>query len=443
MNETFTYTEMPSKGIVQIPTALLHHHPDNPRKDLGDVSELAASIKAKGVMQNLTVVPYRDGGGTGCYYVVIGNRRLEAARQAKLATLPCIIVQMTKAEQVQTMLLENMQRVDLTVYEQAQGFRQLQIDFGMSAAEISRQVGFSATTVRRRLKMAELDPDALRRVSDRQLSLEDFDRLAEIEDMADRNEVLAFIGTNNFQWYLKQKLDAQQQRRLRERWRQVLLAAGLVEVQEGDPALAPLDGPAGTSLRIDTGDPEGFDATAYAGEGHGFYFAYGNWLYFRRPKAQKADEVDEEAERRKAERKARLERLDEAFERADALRRDFIRSVNEGDARHHAPKAIAAIALCPTYERYWLELCELLECEEEQLPEYAANAPYRMAVLMGFVAKDGNACPVCFDRYDGEYRPDERLKELYDYLRSLGYEISTEERALLDGTSELYAREVE
>ena len=67
----------------------LHPHPDNPRKDVGDVSELAASIRHSGVMQNLTVVPF----GVG-YRVVIGHRRLAAAKEAGLTELPCMVSDM-------------------------------------------------------------------------------------------------------------------------------------------------------------------------------------------------------------------------------------------------------------------------------------------------------------------------------------------------------------
>ena len=59
----FIYTEEVTGEIVNIPVGLLHHHPDNPRKDLGDLAELTASIKAKGVMQNLTVVCNDDASG--------------------------------------------------------------------------------------------------------------------------------------------------------------------------------------------------------------------------------------------------------------------------------------------------------------------------------------------------------------------------------------------
>ena len=86
--------------IVMIPIGMLEHHPENPRKDLGDLTELAASIKANGIMQNLTVVPGRtekieDGTQEKQFYlVVIGNRRLEAAKMAGLEALPCVISNM-------------------------------------------------------------------------------------------------------------------------------------------------------------------------------------------------------------------------------------------------------------------------------------------------------------------------------------------------------------
>ena len=139
--------------IVMIPVGQLHHHPENPRLDLGDLTELAESIKANGVMQNLTVVrghrmsreewteaakaegvskdaaagtynPEEAWSADG-YTVVIGNRRMEASKLAGVAEVPCVISDMDHRTQVSTMLMENMQRADLTVYEQAQGFQMM------------------------------------------------------------------------------------------------------------------------------------------------------------------------------------------------------------------------------------------------------------------------------------------------------------------------------
>ena len=106
--------------IKYIPVSKLWRHPDNPRKDLGDVTELAESIKVNGVLQNLTVVPLigeitKKWDGES-YRVIIGHRRLAAAKIAGLTELPCIVAEMTEKEQLSTMLVENMQRSDLTFY---------------------------------------------------------------------------------------------------------------------------------------------------------------------------------------------------------------------------------------------------------------------------------------------------------------------------------------
>ena len=192
----FKYTEEITGKIVQIPVEMIRQHPHNPRKELGDLSELAESIKAKGILQNLTVVCNEPGAGQG-YTAIIGHRRLAAAKLAGLETVPCIIARMTPAEQVQTMLLENIQRSDLTAYEQAQGF-QMMIDFGDTVETVAEKTGFSKTTIRRRLEMAKLDEKVLKSVSDRQLSLSDFDKLSKLDDMKERNRLLEYIGTNNF-----------------------------------------------------------------------------------------------------------------------------------------------------------------------------------------------------------------------------------------------------
>ncbi len=121
---------MTTSGITNINAKLIHQHPDNPRKDLGDLSELSESIKKKGIMQNLTVIPgywdenraHHDEG----YTLIIGHRRFAAGKMAGVTMYPCRIVQdMSYKDQVGTMLEENMQRIDLTVLEQAEGFQMI------------------------------------------------------------------------------------------------------------------------------------------------------------------------------------------------------------------------------------------------------------------------------------------------------------------------------
>lgn len=168
----------------------IHPHPDNPRKDLGDISELTDSIKKNGIMQNLTVIPAEK---EGEYTALIGHRRLAAAQAAGLLTVPCKVVRLlTPGEQVAIMLEENMQRNDLTIIEQAQGF-QMMLDLGSTEKEIAAKTGFSEQTVKHRLKIAQLDPKAIKAAEEDgyfQLTIKHFTMLEKLPDVEMRNEVL-------------------------------------------------------------------------------------------------------------------------------------------------------------------------------------------------------------------------------------------------------------
>lgn len=217
--------------MTQLPVDKLFPHPDNPRKDLGDLTELADSIKANGIFQNLTVVPADDSYET--FTVVIGHRRLAAAKLAGLSEVPCVITEMDQKEQVRTMLLENMQRSDLTVYEQAQGF-QMMLDLGSTIEEIAEKSGFSKTTVRRRVKMMELDQGTLKEVSERQLSLTDFDQLAQVEDIKARNECLSVIGTSDFNRRVESELRRQAIKKNLPTVKKLLKAAKAKAIKQND-----------------------------------------------------------------------------------------------------------------------------------------------------------------------------------------------------------------
>ena len=224
------------ENIVMIPVSWIEPHPDNPRKDLGDLTELTESIRHNGIYQNLTVVPKtepiktsadetmaeisineekdprlkefkqkeKDHGRRlpGGYVVIIGHRRLAAAKKAGLTRVPCAIAYMSMQKQIETMILENMQRADLTIYEQVKGFQQL-LDLGDSVEGIAKKTGFTEKTIRRRTEIGRLDPDKLERVMKgrgKQLTLEDFDKLAGIKNLETRNKLLDEIGTNNFNY---------------------------------------------------------------------------------------------------------------------------------------------------------------------------------------------------------------------------------------------------
>lgn len=231
--------------ITYIPIRQLHPHPDNPRKELGDLSELAASIKENGVYQNLTVIPghyigkqeyiarcIADGGDASAaeaawtpkaawssedYTIIIGHRRAAAAQQAGKFELPCSVVDMTEKEQLQTMMVENMQRSDLTVYEQAQGF-QMMLDMGDTVERVADRSGFSQSTIRRRIKLLELNHDNFKKAEQRGATLSDFVELNKIEDLDARNRVLETLGTANFNREMQNALSDQKYQHRKAEW---------------------------------------------------------------------------------------------------------------------------------------------------------------------------------------------------------------------------------
>lgn len=177
--------------IEMIPVEQLMHHPYNPRKDLGDLTELAASIKANGIFQNLTVVrPDNWRADDGDYYwVLIGNRRMEAALRAGILELPCQVVHMSHKEQIATMLQENMQRSDLTVYEQAKGI-QTMMDLGFDQDQICERTGFSRSTVERRLAVASLPEKEAKQAVGYGYDLTDLIEISKLESREKQKELL-------------------------------------------------------------------------------------------------------------------------------------------------------------------------------------------------------------------------------------------------------------
>nr|DAO38379.1 MAG TPA: chromosome partitioning protein [Caudoviricetes sp.] len=192
----------------------LHPHPHNPRKELGDLSELTESIRTAGsVYQNLAVIPGHYKGDElveGGYTIIIGHRRCAAAKAAGLTRLPCKVIEgSTLNEQIAMMLEENIQRNDLTVYEQAQSF-QLMLDLGETEDSIADKTGFSRQTVRHRLELAKLDKDIFKqKTGDEgfQMTLKDMYVLEQIEDVDARNEVLSSAeNSSQLAWKAANKL---------------------------------------------------------------------------------------------------------------------------------------------------------------------------------------------------------------------------------------------
>lgn len=195
---------MNKSDMVYIPAEQIYPHPDNPRKNLGDLTELTESIKKKGVLQNLTVIPghWNDKGEwlEDGYTTIIGHRRYAAGKLAGVSEFECKVEDnMSKKDQVGTMLEENMQRNDLTIWEQANGF-QMMLDLGETEEGISEKTGFSKTTVKHRLNIAKLNQKVLQekeKDESFQLSLKDLYELEKIPDVKTRDKILKESTSSN------------------------------------------------------------------------------------------------------------------------------------------------------------------------------------------------------------------------------------------------------
>lgn len=216
--------------IQMIKTQQLFPHPANPRKDLGDLTELTESLKKHGVMQNLTVYQFEDIYEPH-YRVLIGHRRLQAAKNAGITELPCrVIDEPTMRTQLTIMLEENMQRNDLTIIEQAESF-QMMLDLGGNVKDIAEKTGFSESTIYHRLNIAKLDRKTLKRVCEKenfQLTIKDFCALEAIDDLKERNRILsASKSSSDFQWKVQNAVQIQEREKNRKVVLQMLKEAGI------------------------------------------------------------------------------------------------------------------------------------------------------------------------------------------------------------------------
>ena len=142
-----------------IPVEQVRPNPDQPRKAIGDLRELTDSVREKGVLEPLLVrfVPRED-----CYYLISGERRYHAARAAGLREVPCIEKTADDAETLEIGLIENIQRKDLTPFEEADGLHRLATQFEYTHEDVARKIGRARSSVTETLSLRNI-PDGLRK----------------------------------------------------------------------------------------------------------------------------------------------------------------------------------------------------------------------------------------------------------------------------------------
>lgn len=424
----------------------LHPHPDNPRKVLGDIDELADSIKANGILQNLTVVPMNDDWTE--FTVIIGHRRLAAAKQAGLTELPCAVVEMTEKEQLSTMLTENMQRSDLTVYEEAKGC-QLLLDLGDTVAEVAEKTGFSESKIRRRVKLCELDEEAFKESQLRQPTLQDYEKLNKIEDIEERNALLKTIGTNNFNSAIYAAEAKQERKHTRDEIKKVCSDKGLLECEtSGAPKGYKYEGYHNLSTLKDKSFDDGKKRMYYMS-------AYSNDIsvYVEITKDDKI-KADEESAKRESERqtlKELRERVNEIDERCEALRRDFMLDTNFNDSNKKQELVkfiVAQVAAGASNKKYRFE--EIIEHDFENdentdsyINEHWNNDSGRMLMATAYALSQGiygsfDYISVNYSDKTVSRKNNPELNKFYALLCKLGYVMSDEEIQLRDGTHPIY-----
>jgi ParB family chromosome partitioning protein len=134
---------------------------DQPRSSLGDLGDLVASISTHGILEPL-LVRRRDGGNVKGYELVSGERRFHAALEAGLTEVPCIELTVSDEHALEIALIENLQRKDLTAFEEAEGFSTLISKYEYTHDQVAQAVGRSRVTVTETLRLLDI-PDDIRR----------------------------------------------------------------------------------------------------------------------------------------------------------------------------------------------------------------------------------------------------------------------------------------
>lgn len=163
-------TPAPLRGERMVPVDRIVPNPGQPRRAFSEdaMSELAASIREKGVIQPLIVRP--DPENEDVYQIVAGERRWRAAQRAQVHEVPVIIRDFDDTEVLEVAIIENIQRADLNPVEEAQGYRQLMDRFGHTQEQLATAMGKSRSHIANLMRLLSLPGDVLEMLRDGRLS---------------------------------------------------------------------------------------------------------------------------------------------------------------------------------------------------------------------------------------------------------------------------------
>lgn len=435
--------------IVEIGLEKLKNHPQNVRKTYNGIEELADSIRTQGILQNLTVVPDPD--EEGMYLVVIGNRRLMAAREAGLKTAPCQVTEMGEKEQTAAMLLENMQRNDLTVYEESSGF-QMCLDLGMDENELSEKTGLSKQTIRHRTKIQLLDQELVEKKSSEGATIFDFIKLEQIKDIGRRNKVLESIGSQDFNYELVRAVREEKEENMKEKTVEAVKKFA-TEIQGSiDYSTMQYEKQyyfSGSSIPEIPENPEGL-AYYYKIEPYGAICLYKEKVKTEAETYEKSQYEIEREERDK--RQARFKELGATFfemrtrfmmdkdrktiSAEDAMRYAIILMVQDAEWKDEDAQPFDAY---PDMGMYAVLAKKNGRACVEDVMEDAEKDPVRTIEKVIYASLESGG-EIRTATWNGCYEADPTDSLLYRFLQTIGYAVSDEEQKILDGTHGFYLK---
>lgn len=190
VNFTTRQREKEINKVLEIGISLIKPNPSQPRKHFysDELTKLAKSISQEGILQPL-IIRINDGE----YQLVSGERRLRAAKIAGLKTVPCIIVNMTERNSALMALVENIQREDLSFFEEASAIQSLITVYGMTQEDAAIRLGLAQSTVANKLRLLKLPGDEQQVIMDMGLSERHARALLKLKSKSDRVNVLERI----------------------------------------------------------------------------------------------------------------------------------------------------------------------------------------------------------------------------------------------------------
>lgn len=452
------------ENIKNIEAGQIYQNPYNPRKDLGDLSELSESIKKHGIMQNLTVFPghwdekkeWKEDGFT----LLIGHRRFAAGKLAGLDSFPCQIKkEMDRTEQVGTMLVENMHRNDLSVLEQANGF-QMMLDLGSTEDQIAEKTGFCKATIKHRTNIAKLDQDTLKekeKQDDFQLSLTDLYELEKIKDIETRNEILKKAESSRD--LARLALNAVNEQKRKENLKlflEALKKLGIEEVPKEMENDFYYSGRIDQLARYDLYTKQPKELKFPEDGRKTYYMVRYSTLYIVR-KAKKEKKILSPEEEKKKQKEKNKKQLKAIYKEASNTRKVFIEGIISGKIKpikeerkveeELFEQLLGWNSFCSnnTIVEFFLG-CDIYNAEKEKIEEVRKNMPsltMLQKLLCMVSAKIAKTDLITYDykykEYDGA-----KVEAFYQILEKYGFKFANEEEeSAMKGTHALYEKKEE